>query len=280
MTEFELVRQSGPVPEDAAVLVVAGPIKEFDDASWAGVDAFARAGKPVLILADGMMFRNNLSLKGVARHWVPNPALADRLKSWGVRLGDDMILSFQAPQVSVSQHKVVTFPLMPMVDVTRKLAIMPFTLASVELEPGSLWKAERRLRTDPGSWRHTRAYEENLEWPKTGDRGPFSAGLFLRPAPGSPLPAGARAVVLGDSDLFRDYSFSTVNTHLLFFRQVLDWLLDDHSLAHLRLKGRGVERLKLAGKPSPAFVMTFALGSPVLLLLVFAAVVFWRRRRY
>ncbi len=280
VTEFELVRQSGPVPEDAAVLVVAGPIKEFDDASWAGVDAFARAGKPVLILADGMMFRNNLSLKGVARHWVPNPALADRLKSWGVRLGDDMILSFQAPQVSVSQHKVVTFPLMPMVDVTRKLAIMPFTLASVELEPGSLWKAERRLRTDPGSWRHTRAYEENLEWPKTGDRGPFSAGLFLRPAPGSPLPAGARAVVLGDSDLFRDYSFSTVNTHLLFFRQVLDWLLDDHSLAHLRLKGRGVERLKLAGKPSPAFVMTFALGSPVLLLLVFAAVVFWRRRRY
>ncbi|PKN21695.1 MAG: hypothetical protein CVU65_16370 [Deltaproteobacteria bacterium HGW-Deltaproteobacteria-22] len=279
VTEFELIRQKGPLPEDTAVLVVAGPIVAFSDEAWEQVGAFARQGKPVLILADGMMFRNNMSLKGVARHWVPNPALAERLKTWGIILGDDMILSYQAPQVSVSQHKVVTFPLMPMVDVSRKLSIMPFTLSSVRLESPTHLSLQRRLRTDPGSWRHTRAYEENLEWPKTDDRGPFDVGLFLRGAPGKDLPASARVVVLGDSDLFRDYSFQTVNTHLLFFRQILDYLLDDHSLAHLRLKGRGVERLKLAGKPSPALVMTLAIGVPVLLLLAFAGIILLRRRK-
>jgi hypothetical protein len=279
VSELELVRQSGPIPEDASVVVVAGPIRRFSDEAWAEVEAFVRKGRPVLVLADGMMFRNNLVVKGVARHWVPNLALADRLRTWGLRLGDDMVLSYQAPQVSVSQHKVVTFPLMPMVDVTRKLSVMPFTLATLDLEKDSPWRAERRLRTDPGSWRHTRAYEENTEWPRTDDRGPFSVGYFLKPAPGSDLPPGARLVVLADSDLFRDYSLSTVNTHLLFFRQVIDFLLDDHSLAHLRLKGRGVERLRLAGKPGPALVMTLSMGAPVLLLLVLAAVLIWRRRR-
>ncbi len=279
VTEFELIRQKGPIPADTAVLVVAGPIRAFSDEAWAQVEGFARQGKPVLILADGMMFRNNLSLKGVARHWVPNPALADRLKTWGITLGDDMILSYQAPQVSVSQHKVVTFPLMPMVDVSRKLSIMPFTLSSVRLESQSHLKLQRLLRTDPGSWRHTRAYEENLEWPKTDDRGPFEVGLFLSGVAGGGLSPEARVVVLGDSDLFRDYSFQTVNTHLLFFRQILDYLLDDHSLAHLRLKGRGVERLKLAGKPSPALVMTLAMGIPVLLLLSLAGIILLRRRK-
>jgi hypothetical protein len=278
-TEFELVRQDGPLPEEASVLVVAGPIRAFSDAAWEEVRAFARSKRPVLILADGMMFRNNMAIKGVARHWVPNPGLADRLKTWGVLLGDDMILSFQAPQVSVSQHKVVTFPLMPMVDVTRKLSIMPFTLSSVRMENQTHLKVLRRLRTDPGSWRHARAYEENLEWPRTDDRGPFEVGQFLQGMPGGDLPSGVRMVVLGDSDLFRDYSFQTVNTHLLFFRQILDYLLDDHSLAHLRLKGRGVERLKLAGKPSPAVVMSLGMGLPVLLLLLIAGVVFLRRRR-
>jgi len=279
VTEFELVKQSGPLPADAAALVVAGPLRSFSDAAWEAVADFARKGRPVLILADGMMFRNNLSLKGVARQWVPNPGLVDRLKSWGIVLGDDMILSFLAPQVTMPSRKVVTFPLMPMVDVSRKLTIMPFTLSSVQLESGAPLQLQRRLRTDPGSWRHKGAYEEDMEWPRTEDVGPFDVGLFLRGTDGGPLTSAARVVVLGDSDLFRDYSFQTVNTHLLFFRQIMDYLLDDHSLAHLRLKGRGVERLKLAGKPSPGVVMTIAMGLPVLLLLVFAGVVWFRRRK-
>ena len=279
ITEFELVQQKGPLPEDAAALVVAGPIKPFSEAAWEAVNAFLRQGKPVLVLADGMMFRNNLALKGVARHWVPNPGLTERLKTWGVRLGEDMILSFLAPQVSVNPHKVVTFPLMPMVDVSRKMTVMPFTLASVQIENEAAWKSVRRLITDPGSWRHTGAYEENMEWPRTDDRGPFGVGLYLRGVAGGSMGAGARAVVIGDSDLFRDYSLGTVSTHVLFFRQILDYLLGDHSLAHLRLKGRGVERLKLLGKPGPAVVMTLALGVPVLVLLLLAGFIYLRRRK-
>ncbi len=276
--EFEMVRQKGEIPPDAKVLVIAGPLRPFSDGAWTTVTDFLKAGKSVLILADGMMFRNNRTVRGVPRHWVPNHSLRERLGTLGISLGEDMILSLSAPRVSVSEHKVVTFPLMPMIDVSRKLTIMPFTVSSLDMDASTGFHVERKLRSDPGAWRHQRAYEENFDWPRTGDTGRFSVGIFARPRPESSWHPDARLVAIGDSDLFRDFNYNTVNTHQLFFREIMDYLIRDNSLAHLRQRGRTIQRLKLDTNPGPAWVMTFVIGTPVLLLLG-AGMGFWLFRQ-
>ncbi len=277
--EFEFVRRKDGVPPDAAILVVAGPIRDFPDAAWGEVDAFLRRGRPVLVLADGMMLRNNLVVRGVPRQWVPNPSLGRHLRAWGIELGEDLVLSLSAPQVSVRPDKVMTFPLMPMVDASRSLTIMPFTVSTVQMKEKGPFSVVRTLRTDAGSWRHARAYEEDMNWPQTPDRGAFPVGLFLEAAPGGPYPPRTRAVVLGDSDLFRDFNFQTVNTHSIFFRQVMDFLLEDDQLAHLRMRGRGLQRLHTEKTDGLHGVVGLAVGAPVLALLAIGAVVNGLRRR-
>lgn len=277
--EFDFVQIKDSVPPDAAVLVVAGPIREFTDDAWKQANDFLRQKKPVLVLADGMMLRNNLMVRGIPRQWVPNPALGRRLREWGIELGDDMVLSLEAPRVTASPGKSITFPLMPMVDASRSLTIMPFTVSTVKLAAEKTFSLVRSLRTDAGAWRHEHAYEEDMNWPQTRDRGAFSVGLLLQAAPGGPFPAGTRAVVLGDSDLFRDFNFQTVNTHAIFFRQLMDFLMEDDQLAHLRMRGRGLQRLKTEKTGNISGVVALALGVPLLALLALGATVNVLRRR-
>ncbi len=148
-----------------------------------------------------MMLRNNLVVKGIPRQWVPNPALRRHLRKWGIELGDDMVLSLSASPGERKSRESNDFSTDAHGRRVPFAHHMPFTVSTVKMAAsGGPFSVVRSLRTDAGAWRHEHAYEEDMNWPQTRDRGAFhgtlSEGRFRRTFSGR-----HPAVVLGDSDL-------------------------------------------------------------------------------
>jgi ABC-type uncharacterized transport system involved in gliding motility auxiliary subunit len=248
-----LLARDATVPDDATIVVVAGPQKEILPKEIDALVAYvARAGK-VLFMVDPFQ----------------NPGLGPALERWGLALGNDVIID-----ISPTGQRAGAGPEIPVVfdylshPITRDFRFATFfpvsRTVSVKDKPPEGVSAQGLARTSGESWA-----EANQDQIRTGQvkpdpgeaRGPLTvaavATIDAKDAPAERKSAKARVVLVGDSD-FAANEFVNLSGNRDFFLNTLSWLAEEENLIAVRPKD---------SRPAPVF-LTAAQGQMVFLVPV------------
>ena len=227
--ELVLARET-KLPDDAAILVVAGPEKDLLPNEVEAVQGYVgRAGK-ILFLVDPFQA----------------PGLSPVLERYGLGLGNDVIIDvnplgrvYQAgPEIPV----VGDYQSHPITQGMRGvLTFFPIarTVAVKDKLPEGV-TAQALARTSSESWAETNQDEirSGQVKPDPGEaRGPLSvaavATVDAKEVPEDRKGAKARIVVVGDSD-FATNAFVNVSGNRDFFLNTLSWLAEEENLIAIR----------------------------------------------
>lgn len=280
---LNLVEKS-QIPEDAAVVVVAGPKRELFDSEVKALQDYLNRGGNALLMIDPDT----------------NPNLDSLLKEWGVRLDDRLA-------VDVSGSGVGLGPAIPIVTeygqhpITQNFAngISFYRLARpLEINPIPGIQATPLLLTKayPDSWAESDLQSENLEFnPETDLPGPLTLGVALtktipsptteaETSPTSPTaeksekPAiESRLVVIGDSDFASDGLFEQQLNGDVFLNSVTWLSQQDQQPLSIRPKEQNNRRINLSIVQASLLTFSSLLILP-LFGLVTAAIIWWQRR--
>jgi len=266
------------VPQEASVVVLAGPTRPLTEAAVAALDAYLRRGGRLLAL--------------VGPRQQGGDKLSALLATWGVKVGNDIVIDrevrlFEGPRLGVVPLSR-SYGAHPITQGFRDFTIYPQT-ASVE--PATDGKkglqATTLVRTSESSWAETNVdavFVQGVASLEDGDRkGPVSIAVAvtanLKDLEASP-PEGvteARLVVVG-TPLFVDnqqLAQSQLNGDL--FLNAVGWLVGQEELVSIRSRSVRASRADLT--PAQA-AQVFYLSVFIIpqLLIALGIWVWWRRR--
>jgi ABC-type uncharacterized transport system involved in gliding motility auxiliary subunit len=267
----------GDVPDDADVVIVAGPRHDFLPGERERLAAYlARGGSALLLLEPG-----------------PLPELAALLDGLGIRIADDAVVD---PDRSV----VGTGGLTAVVELFKQ-GNPVFEAAGVRLESGAVLPSARSVdvvrevpgvaaesiaRTAPTAWIVSgaeRARRGGRPDPDAGDV-PGGASVLVMAEVGTPRDGGrpGRLVVVGDADFASDGYLDLLGNRDLAMN-AMAWLADESMLAGERATAahevfRPLSPLVLTERQARALLVGVAFVQPALVLLAGVLVVGLRRR--
>jgi ABC-type uncharacterized transport system involved in gliding motility auxiliary subunit len=265
------------VPDDAAVVIIAGPRAPFLDPERQALKDYLDRGGKVFLLVDPRQ----------------DTGLTDVLAGWYVTLDDDLVIDpgrnylgdagalLPMPQ---SGHRITT---------SLPDLIMPGT-RSVTVKPGagSDFAIVPLLRSTDRAWAET-----NFTPPARPDPedqpGPLSVAVAtnkLDPpptfSPGSPMPTPAagdsktpkgRLVVVGNSEFASNTYFNQVLGNRDFFVNSVNWLAEDEDLISVRAEPAVAPPIILSNQAQVLVFYTSVVFVPLAVLLL-GGVVWWQRR--
>ena len=271
-----LLLQTGEVPEDASVLVVAGPKKPVQAEEQNSIQSYLDKGGAVMMLVDP---KSKFGMEPF-------------LKDWGVLLGGDIVIDpmsklfggdFAAPVVN--QYTVH--------DITREFVLATIfpIIQSVRAIPGSRIQTVELLKTSENSWGESDFESGTVKFDAGSDlKGPIPVAVVATKLIGTEKPhkeneeshehdepqPKATLIVIGDSD-FSNNRYSNFSGNGDFFLNTVSWLAEEENLISIRPKER---------KNTPVHI-TRAWGTAIFILglLVFPGLVagigiriWWKRR--
>jgi ABC-type uncharacterized transport system involved in gliding motility auxiliary subunit len=270
-----LLMRAESVPDDAAVLVVAGPQGDYAQGEIERIDAFVRKGGRVLVMLDpgGL------------------PRLAGQLAGFGFEIGEDLIVD------RMSQVYGANF-LMPVVvgyykdhPVTRDFDLATFFPVARSV----------RIREDPARGRYELALTSDKSWTTPGPLakedeqfdparhrlGPVSvvavAAVEAAVGPGGAaegpdsVKTWGKVLVTGDSD-FASNKFLKTAGNRDFALNMLNWLAEEHILISIRRQEPGLTPLMLTAVQGRVVFWLCVLILPSLVLAAGLGVAARRRR--
>ncbi len=277
-----LLMQQGSVPDDATVLVIAGPEKDLVPAEIETLNEYIQQGGKALFLID------------------PDQAseMTTFLKNYGVLLGDDMIIdpfsrifgagydipvasAYQPHPISENFNVATFFPVARSVQVAKELpdGVTGVTIASsspqswgetnkAELQQGAVEFNDGSDLAGPVSLMAviTREVSEVTETAESEDSGESAV----------PQPKKARLVVFGDSDFISNTYFGLSGNSDLFLNTV-SWLAEEEDLIAIRAKDTASSPLML-GASQGRFAFFLSLILLPATIAGFGIMVFVKRR--
>jgi len=294
----------GKVPQDAALLVIAGPQKDLADKEVAAIQDYVSHGGSVMVLAEPL--REKGQLKNIK-------AMVAR---WGVGMNDDVVidpashyfLDAGSPIPEVEYHDITTKL------VTEKLGcVLPRSRSLYEItdkrDPGVSVTA--LLKTSGESWGETDLAAKQVSFnQKTDIKGPlvlaYAVERALEPsseaknqsgkeagaegqasdgtgtpsatnASGTGGPAGkARMLVVGNAS-FLDNDVVTFQGNIDFFMNSVGWLVGKEESITIRAKSPSYSQVYLTGQQASLVFYSTVVGLPLLFVLVGGGI--WLRRR-
>lgn len=266
-----LLAAHGGVPEDADVVIAAGPTRPFHEAEHEALRRYLEGGGALLVLLDPRAKTD----------------LYDQIAEWGVEVGDDVIVDrvqglFGQPTTPFAAQ-YADHP------ITQELrdAVLFHTARSVQpadgADPGLRWI----VRTSEQSWaerdfdRLVRTGE--AEYDERDLAGPVPVAVAGRVRLDGAAPEGeeeaaeARLVVVGDSD-FATNQLLPEFRNKDFLLNAVNWLLGDVEAISIRPGQPRASRLQLT---TAQFMQIRYLSLFVLpeLIAVLGVVAWWMRRR-
>jgi ABC-type uncharacterized transport system involved in gliding motility auxiliary subunit len=260
------------VPDDATIVVVAGPQKELlPNEIDALVGYVGRAGK-VFFMVDPFQ----------------NTGLGPALERWGLGLGNDVIIDVSpmgrragaGPEMPV----VVDYPSHPITRDFRFLTFFPVArTVSVKDKPPEGVITQGLARTSGESWAETSQDQIRTGQvkPDPGEvRGPLTiaavATVDAKDAPADRKGAKARIVLVGDSD-FAANEFINLSGNRDFLLNTLSWLAEEENLIAVRPKESRTAPVFLTGAQGQVIFLVPVVLIP--LTVIVAGVVAVARRR-
>ncbi len=252
------------VPEDASVVIIAGPTRLFLPEERAALHRYVERGGSLLVLIDPRARTD----------------LYDDLREWGIRMGDDVVVD---PELALVGRATSPFA-GQYADhaITRELREPTlFHMArSVDLVSRDVRDLETLVYSGKEAWA-----ERDLEgWAATG-RAEYGADDAMGPVPlavvGVPeveVGTPGRIVVFGDSD-FATNEYIEVYRNRDLFVNAVNWLVGDEDAITVRPNRSRASRFQLSTEQFGRiqFASLFALPQAIALIGVLAW--WWRRSR-
>lgn len=256
--------ENADIPEDAGVVVVAGPQSDMAPRELLAIDRFLRSGGSVLALLDPGPVSGMEAILAQYGISVPNEVVIDPANRQFA--GDP--LTMQIPGRSPQHPVTAGLREPPLFSTIRPVEVRDsdMTLAAVEmLRTGS----SARRTQDPIALRFP---ERSLAAPAGPI--PVAAGALLRNPDGPP----GRIIVVGDSD-FADNSFLDYLGNRDFILNAMNWLAGEIELIASRPPRRepGVEQIFLSAEDGRRLFWIGTILQPAMVLVTGALVYAWRR---
>ena len=286
MVERLVLAQQNDVPDDATVVLIAGPTTDVLPAEAEALRRYlARAGK-LMILLD----------PPVGPQAAPLPNLEAILREWGIDPGSNVVVDVSGATNDPSIAVAATYPLHAITERFATLTIYPLARAVEPIEGGTDGHvAQTIVETSRQSWAESDLASLSSDTGVTMDEaggdmsGPISIGVAVSaaveeasaeaqstPVDGDALTPEARVVVFGDSD-FASNAYGGVPGNLNLFANAISWLAGQENL--IAIRPTGAEDRRVTMTPNQQW---WAMATSVFLLpaLVFGAgiLTWWRRR--
>jgi ABC-type uncharacterized transport system involved in gliding motility auxiliary subunit len=280
-----VLAQTGSVPDDATMVVVAGPKTDFFPPEIEALKAYlGKAGKVLLMLdpverADG----------------AGSPGLIALAHDWGIDVGNNIVVDAsgmgQLIGTDASVPVAASYPAHPITDRFNVLTAYPMA-RSVDPVSGGVngHTAQSLVESSPRSWGETdikallTSGKVALD-PDKDKPGPVSLAAAVSAASGEPPKPGdngeapkpeTRIVVFGDSD-FPSNGVLGISGNRDLFMNALGWLSQQENLISIRPKEAADRRITLTATQQNNIIWMSLLVVP---MLVFGTGVYgwWRRR--
>jgi ABC-type uncharacterized transport system involved in gliding motility auxiliary subunit len=281
-TDKLTLAQQGKVPDDATVVVVAGPQTDLLAPEIEALKAFLKRGGKVALFIDPPD-------RGTAPDVTNVLALA---REWGIEVGRNVVIDASGLGQIFGTDASVPVAMPVRHAITDRFAVMtafPLARSVTPLEGGANGlSAQRFLETSPQSWAETNVtglYSTGRPERNEGDQpGPVSIAAAVS-APAAEAPAAAtpdapkpesRVVVIGDSDFASNRALGIQGNRELFLN-AMNWLAQQEDLIAIRPKDPDNTPITLTADQG-RFVFWFAFVLVPALLFGNAARVWWKRR--
>ncbi len=278
--------QQGKVPDDATVVVVAGPKTDYLAPEVDALRAFLKKGGKVLLLLDPPE-------KGDAP---PMTNLLAFAKEWGITVGTDIVVdaSGVGRLINAGPEVPIAMPAEPSHAITRDFRLMtafPLSRSVTPIQGGTGGNvAQTLLETSPQSWAETDlkslfATSRPELNPDKGDKpGPISiAAAVSATAAGAPAPASpdlpkpeSRVVVVGDSDFASNAALGIQGNRDMALN-IANWLAQQENLIAIRPHDPQDRRIQLTEDQTQRIFWIALLIIPGV-LLGNGVRVWWKRR--
>jgi ABC-type uncharacterized transport system involved in gliding motility auxiliary subunit len=263
-----LLPRAGTIPDDATVLVIAGPRAAYGPQELDLLDRYLREGGAVLALLDPFQ----------------SPDLARHLERYGVVVRDEIIVD---PGNRMFGGEFVTMSI-PVANALHPIAegleAEPVLSVATAVEPGKPppgVEVRPVLRTSPASWATpdrsvlgpgTPRYRAERDRP-----GPVTVGVEVR-VPGVAGRSDGRLVVLGNSE-FASNSLIDREGNADLLLNAINWLADEPTLIAPRLprKEPGTEQMLVLGDQGVDIFWLAVVVQPSICIVI-ALLQFWYRR--
>ena len=288
------LKQEAVVPEDAALVVIAGPRQDLDSEELSAIDAYLKGGGRMVGLFDPSTpetYNRLISQWGLFlanRHPQTNELLsiADAVSNVA---GEELTPLLQKANL---QYPPSSSPLLQGITITDQIDVTFFPEAAAIdtwAPPQELPPSVRIVPigiTTPASW--LEADTEDVSYDSELDRpGSFSIAVVVEAnatlavdATGGITEAQrhprTRFVLFGDSDFVKNKFFAS-SDNADFFLNSVNWLADDHELISIRPKVFPYRELVVTTRERD-FIKWSSWFVPPLIMLIFGVVVWWRRR--
>jgi ABC-type uncharacterized transport system involved in gliding motility auxiliary subunit len=275
--------QQKDVPEDATVLIVAGPTSDLLPQEIEAIKRYlTRAGKLMVMIDPAVGGQSEL------------PNLEGLLKEWAISLGRNIVVDVSGMTNEPSLAVALGYPTHAITERFGDLTIYPLA-RSVETGgtgAGGGRTAQPIVQTSPRSWAESnlKSLGEGVSLDEaSGDKpGPVTvAAAVSTPAEQAPpldpkaKPEDApkpetRVVVFGDSD-FPSNTYAGVQGNPNLFANAVSWLAQQENLIAIRPKQATDRRLTITANQQRGLFLLTLLGIPA---AVFGAGIYtWSRRR-
>jgi ABC-type uncharacterized transport system involved in gliding motility auxiliary subunit len=284
-----VLAQQGKVPDDADVLIIAGPKTDFLAPEVDAVKAYLAKGGKLLLMLDPVVKADQ-----------PQPAALQALaKEWGIEADNDIVLDVSGMGRLLGTDESVpvaaSYPSHPITENFNLMTAYPLARSMTPVEGGvNGHTAQRLVETSKNSWGETNLKSLTGGQPAKMDdadkKGPVSlAAAVSAPVatatppppdpkkPGeTPKPAETRLVAFGDSDFASNGALGVSGNRDLFLNTI-NWLAQQENLISIRPRDPEDRRITLTADQERRIFYLTVLIVPGLILL--AGVQTWWRRR-
>jgi ABC-type uncharacterized transport system involved in gliding motility auxiliary subunit len=279
--ESLVLGQKGDVPEDADVVVVAGPTRTLPEEEHAALERYLERGGSLLVLVDPRSKTD----------------LATDLERWGVSLGDDVVVDrLQGFFGRAATPFAGEYGAHPITEGLREVTLF-HVARSVRATEAARARYTEIVKTSPDSWaeRDLEAFfgDGKAELSEADLKGPVPLAVAGKPVvkgadaaatpPGHPeaesakSESGPRLVVFGDSDFAANQLLDSYRNRDLFVNSA-NWLLGDVEAISVRPNKSRPSRVELSTEQlsNIRYLALFVLPELIAFLGVLA---WWSRRR-
>ncbi len=296
VSELLLVNQER-VPEDAAILVIAGPKTDFLPAELVKIRSYVDGGGSLLFLLDPLLA----------------PTISTHLSGYGFKVGNDIIIDKQSKMLGANYLTPVVMEYNQKHMIGRDFRFVTFfpVARSIEVKEDPAKGMFNLAKTGSSSWAKSKGKleEEDIKFNADDDqRGPISLAAVsvikvkdksnaAAPAPAkAPSVAGkpgdtvvtpkstltegvnrwGRIIVVGDSD-FAGNAYLNLMGNKDFFLNMVGWLAKETALVSVRKKPTELTPLTLTDTQNNLVFWLCVILMPTLMLAIGIAVVGRRR---